>query len=45
MGTALDNVVPVAFEEADAGMATGLRVSGSVIDPNGSVTYKLPVFT
>lgn len=43
MGTALDNVVPTAFEEADAGMDTGLTVSGGAIDPSGSVVYKLPV--
>jgi hypothetical protein len=43
MGSALDNVVPVAFEEADAGMATGLVVSGGAIDDNGSIVYKLPV--
>ena len=24
-GSALDNVVPIAFEEADAGMDTGMR--------------------
>jgi len=45
MGSALDNVVPIAFEEADAGMATGLVVSGGAIDPNGSITYKLPKFS
>jgi len=43
-GTALDNVVPIAFEEADAGMDTGMRLSGGAITPNGSITYKLPVF-
>jgi outer membrane protein OmpU len=45
MGSALDNVVPQAFEEADAGMATGLVTSGEVIDPSGSIVYKLPVFS
>ena len=44
MGTALDNVVPTAFEEADAGMATGLVLSGGAIDPSGSLVYKLPAF-
>ncbi len=43
MGSALDNVVPTAFEEADAGMATGLVVSGGAINDNGSIVYKLPV--
>ncbi len=45
MGSALDNVVPQAFEEADAGMDTGLKVSGSAIDDDGAITYKLPVFS
>jgi len=45
MGSALDNVVPTAFEEADAGMDTGLVVSGGAIDPSGSFVYKLPVFS
>ena len=44
-GCALDNVVPQAFEEADAGMDTGLKVSGSAIDDDGAITYKLPVFS
>jgi outer membrane protein OmpU len=44
-GTALDNVVPQAFEEADAGMDTGMRVSGNAISPAGSITYKLPAFS
>jgi outer membrane protein OmpU len=44
-GSALDNVVPVAFEEADAGMDTGMRLSGGAIDPDGAITYKLPVFS
>ena len=44
-GSALDNVVPVAFEEADAGMDTGMRLSGGAITPNGAITYKLPVFS
>jgi len=44
-GSAFDNVVPQAFEEADAGMDTGMRLSGSAISPQGSFTYKLPVFS
>ena len=44
-GSALDNVVPVAFEEADAGMDTGMRLSGGAIDADGAITYKLPVFS
>ena len=44
-GSALDNVVPQAFEEADAGMSTGLRVTGGAIDHSGAITYKLPVFS
>jgi len=44
-GSALDNVVPIAFEEADAGMDTGLKLSGGAITPNGSITYKLPAFS
>ena len=44
IGNALDNVVPTAFEEADAGMATGLVLSGGAIDPSGSIVYKLPAF-
>ena len=44
-GSALDNVVPIAFEEADAGLDTGMKLSGSAITPNGSITYKLPAFS
>ena len=44
-GSALDNVVPQAFEEADAGMDTGMKLSGGAITPNGSITYKLPAFS
>ena len=44
-GSALDNVVPQAFEEADAGMDTGLKLSGSAIDDDGSIVYKLPEFS
>jgi len=44
-GSALDNVVPQAFEEADAGMDTGMRLSGGAITPNGSITYKFPAFS
>ena len=45
MGTALDNVVPTAFEEADAGMATGMVLSGGAVSPSGSIIYKLPAFS
>jgi outer membrane protein OmpU len=44
-GSALDNVVPVAFEEADAGLDTGLKLSGGAITPHGSITYKFPAFS
>ena len=44
-GSALDNVVPIAFEEADAGMDTGMKLSGGAIDPSGAITYKLPAFS
>jgi len=44
-GSALDNVVPIAFEEADAGMDSGLKLSGNAITPNGAITYKLPAFS
>ena len=44
-GSALDNVVPIAFEEADAGMDTGMKLGGSAITPNGAITYKLPAFS
>ena len=43
-GSALDNVVPIAFEEADAGFSTGLVLSGGAITPYGSIIYKLPEF-
>ena len=45
IGNALDNVVPTAFEEADAGMATGLVDSGGVISNHGSIKYALPKFS
>ena len=44
-GSALDNVVPIAFEEADAGFSTGLVKSGGAITPYGSIIYKLPEFS
>ena len=44
-GSALDNVVPQAFEEADAGMDTGMRLSGNAITAAGSITYKFPKFS
>ena len=43
-GSALDNVVPTAFEEADAGFSTGMVLSGGAITPYGSIIYKLPEF-
>jgi outer membrane protein OmpU len=39
---AIDNVVPIAFEEADYGMATGLIDVGSVVDNQSSLHWKLP---
>jgi len=44
-GSAFDNVVPQAFEEADAGMDTGMKLSGAVISTAGSITYKAPKFS
>ena len=44
-GSALDNVVPIAFEEADAGFSTGMVLSGGAITPYGSIIYKLPEFS
>jgi len=38
----LDNVVPIAFEEADAGFSTGLVDAGSVVTSTGSVFWKAP---
>ena len=45
IGNALDNVVPTAFEEADAGFSTGLVDSGGVISNHGSLRYALPEFS
>ena len=45
IGNALDNVVPTAFEEADAGFSTGLVDSGGVIGDHGSIRYALPEFS
>ena len=42
---AVDNVVPTAFEEADAGFSTGMVLSGGAITPYGSIIYKLPEFS
>jgi len=39
IGNALDNVMPTAFEEADAGFSTGLKDSGGVIGNHGSIKY------
>ena len=45
IGNALDNVVPTAFEEADAGFSTGLVDSGGVIGNHGSINYSMPAFS
>jgi len=45
IGNALDNVVPTAFEEADAGFDSGLVDSGGVIGNHGSIAYALPEFS
>jgi outer membrane protein OmpU len=45
MGSALDNIVPTAFEEADAGLSTGMVLSGGAITAAGSITYKMPVIS
>jgi len=45
IGNALDNVVPTAFEEADAGFDSGLVDSGGVIGNHGSIKYSLPEFS
>jgi outer membrane protein OmpU len=42
IGNALDNVIPTAFEEADAGFDTGLVDSGGVIGNHGSIKYSMP---
>ena len=39
---AIDNVVPIAFEEADYGMATGLVDVGTVVSNTGSLHWKIP---
>ena len=44
-GSALDNVVPQAYEEADAGLDTGMRLTGGAIDHSGSITYQAPKFS
>ena len=40
--TAIDNVVPVAFEEADAGFSTGIIDAGSVVSTKNSLWWKAP---
>jgi len=42
IGNALDNVMPTAFEEADAGFSTGLVDSGGVIGDHGSIKWAAP---
>jgi len=39
---AIDNVVPIAFEEADAGFTTGMVDAGSVVSNHGSIHWKAP---
>ena len=39
---AIDNVVPIAFEEADYGMATGLIDVGTVVGKQSSLHWKVP---
>jgi outer membrane protein OmpU len=39
---AIDNVVPIAFEEADAGLDSGMVDVGSVVGNNGSFHWKVP---
>jgi outer membrane protein OmpU len=39
---AIDNVVPIAFEEADYGMATGMIDVGTVVGNQGSFHWKAP---
>ena len=39
---AIDNVVPIAFEEADYGMGTGLVDAGTVVSNTGSLHWKTP---
>ena len=39
---AIDNKVPIAFEEADYGMATGIIDAGSVVSSTGSLHWKTP---
>jgi len=39
---AIDNVVPIAFEEADYGMATGMVDVGSVVGNASSLHWKAP---
>lgn len=40
--TAIDNVVPIAFEEADAGLSTGIVDAGSVVSHTNSLWWKAP---
>jgi len=39
---AIDNVVPIAFEEADYGMATGMVDVGTVVGKQSSIHWKVP---
>jgi len=39
---AIDNVVPIAFEEADYGMPTGMVDAGTTVSNTGSLHWKTP---
>jgi outer membrane protein OmpU len=39
---AIDNKVPIAFEEADYGMSTGMVDVGSVVPSTGSIYWQMP---
>jgi len=43
--TAIDNVVPTAFEEADAGFSTGIIDVGSVVGTQNSLFWKAPAIS
>jgi outer membrane protein OmpU len=40
--SAMDNVVPIAFEEADAGFSTGMVDAGGVVGTQNAVFWKAP---
>jgi len=41
---AIDNIVPIAFEEADAGFSTGLVDAGGSVGKQSTIHWKLPEF-